>query len=141
MSWWLWLVLGLVLVALEAMAAGGFYLVFFGISALLLGGLALGGFAGPDWVQWLVFTALSVILLLFFRNPLLKHMWPASVPMDRLVGEIAEPVEDIPAGAVGRAELRGTSWSARNLHDAALARGQRCRVQRVDGLMLFLVPE
>jgi membrane protein implicated in regulation of membrane protease activity len=61
--------------------------------------------------------------------------------MDRLVGEIALPVDDIPPGGVGRAELRGTSWSARNAHDDGIARGQRCRVQRVDGLMLVLIPE
>ena len=34
--------------------------------------------------------------------------------VDSLVGDIAVPLEDIPAGAVGRAELRGTVWSARN---------------------------
>ena len=62
-------------------------------------------------------------------------------PVDSLVGEIAITLEVIQPGAIGRAELRGSSWSARNLHSAELARGQRCRVERVDGLMLFLLPE
>ena len=34
--------------------------------------------------------------------------------VDSLVGEIAMPLDDIVPGAVGRAELRGTVWSARN---------------------------
>ncbi len=51
------------------------------------------------------------------------------------------PLEDIPAGAVGRAELRGTVWSARNQDAATLARGQRCKVVEVDRLMIFLKPE
>jgi membrane protein implicated in regulation of membrane protease activity len=60
---------------------------------------------------------------------------------DSPVGDIAIPQEDIAPGAVGRAELRGTVWSARNLGSAVLARGQRCRVVQVDRLMLFLEPE
>ena len=141
MSWWLWLILGLSLTALELVSAGGFYLIFFGLSALLIGTLQLIGFAGAVWVQWFLFTALAFVLLALFRNPLLKSLKPSGGPVDQIVGDIAIPVEDIPAGDVGRAELRGTGWSVRNAHHGPLVKGQRCRVQRVDGLMLFLVPE
>ena len=34
--------------------------------------------------------------------------------VDSLVGETAVAQQDIPAGEIGRVELRGTSWSARN---------------------------
>ena len=34
LEWWHWLVLGLVLVALELAASGGFYVIFFGIAVL-----------------------------------------------------------------------------------------------------------
>ena len=34
MSWWLWLVLGLGLTALELLSPGGFYLIFFGLSLI-----------------------------------------------------------------------------------------------------------
>jgi membrane protein implicated in regulation of membrane protease activity len=141
MTWWLWLVLGLLLAGLELLSSGGFYLIFFGLSALLIGTLGLVGFAGPIWLQWFLFTALSIALLVLFRNPLLKALRPQNVAVDQLVGEIAVPVDDIPPGAVGRAELRGAGWSARNLHEATLVKGQRCRVQRVENLMLFLSPE
>jgi len=54
------------------------------------------------------------------------------------VGWIAAPwVEWL----VGRAELRGTTWSARGVDGVALVRGTRCRVERVDGLTLWLRPE
>jgi membrane protein implicated in regulation of membrane protease activity len=42
---------------------------------------------------------------------------------------------------VGKAELRGTPWEARSATGGALAKGQRCRVERVEGLMLLLRPE
>ncbi len=141
MAWWVWLMLGLGLTAVELLSAGGFYLIFFGISALLLGALQLAGLVPPDWVQWLLFTGIAIVLLLLFRNPLVRMLKPAHGPVDQIVGDIAIPVDDIPAGDVGRAELRGTGWAARNAHHGPLVKGQRCRVQRVDNLMLFLVPE
>jgi membrane protein implicated in regulation of membrane protease activity len=141
MTWWLWLLLGLVLAALELVSAGGFYLIFFGISAMFLGLMTALGLGGPLALQWLVFTIVAVVLLLAFRRPILRMMTPDSQPVDSLVGEIAVALDAIQPGAIGRAELRGSTWSARNLHTSELARGQRCRVQRVDGLLLFLLPE
>ena len=55
------------------------------------------------------------------------------------VGQHRPEVEDPALG--GRAELRGTTWSARNVDVAALAAGQRCRVVAVQGLMLDLRSE
>ena len=61
--------------------------------------------------------------------------------VDSMIGETAVPLEDIDAGAVGRAELRGTVWSARNRANAAVRKGQRCTVVAVDRLMIFVEPE
>ena len=141
MAWWLWLLLGLVLAALELASTGGFYLVFFGVSAMFIGLMGAIGLGGPPWLQWLVFTILSVILLLAFRRPILRMMNVDTGPVDSLVGQVATVLDGMAPGAIGRAELRGSTWVARNLHSAELARGQRCRVERVDGLQLCLLPE
>ena len=142
MSWWHWLVLGLILVLLEMAASGGFYVIFFGIAAIAISGLHLFDIAGPLWFQFLLFSVISVGALLLFRNPLRRIMQPDSPPdRDSPVGDIAIPLEDILPGAVGRAELRGTVWSARNSSPATIARGDRCRVVKVDRLMIFLEPE
>jgi hypothetical protein len=86
---------------------------------------------------------ISVGTLVLFRRPLLRMVEPVSRPhdVDSLVGETAVPLEDIPAGAIGKAEMRGTSWTARNVGAGALARGQRCKVERVEGLMLCVRSE
>jgi membrane protein implicated in regulation of membrane protease activity len=142
MTWYLWLVVGILLAGLELTGSGGFYLVFFGLGALIVGILGFLRLVDAVWLQWLVFTAVSVVSLLLFRNPLLRRLQsPATGSVDRMIGEVASPLEDIPAGAVGRAELRGTTWSARNATAHDIAKGRRCRVERVDGLMLFIVPE
>ncbi len=141
--WWHWLVVGLLLVLAEIASAGGFYVVFFGVAALLVGILAAFGLAGPGWAQLLLFSVLSVSSLAIFRSRLLKWMQldPQRPAVDPLIGEIGIAQEDIIPGGVGRLELRGTSWSGRNATSAALPRGTRCRVVRVEGLMLHVVPE
>ncbi len=143
MHWWHWLVIGLILIALEMAASGGFYVIFFGIAALAISGLHVIDLAGPVWVQLVLFSAISVGSLLVFRGPLLRWMKldQPGKDVDSLVGDVAVPLEDIPSGAVGRAELRGTVWSARNQDAAMLVRGQRCKVVEVDRLMIFLKPE
>src|SRR5688500_8301114 len=114
--WWHWFALGLVLVAAEMATAGGFYVIFFGIAALVVGILALAGLSGPVWLHLLLFSGLSIASLLLFRSPLVRWMrLDAPGPsVASLIGESALPLEDIPPGAVGRAELRGTVWTARN---------------------------
>jgi inner membrane protein len=143
MEWWHWLVIGLILVALEMAASGGFYVIFFGVAALAIAALHVLDWAGPVWVQLVLFSAISILSLLFFRGPLLRWMKldQPGKDVDTLVGDIAVPLDDIPSGAVGKAELRGTVWTARNQAAATLARGQRCKVVDVDRLMIFLKPE
>ena len=75
LEWWHWLVLGLILVALELAASGGFYVIFFGIAAVAIGALRLFDVAGPAWMQVLLFIVISVGALTL--------VLPANVPVDR----------------------------------------------------------
>ncbi len=142
-TWWHWLVLGLVLIALEMAAAGGFYIIFFGIAALVIGGLAFLGLVGSLSLQVLMFSVLSVAALLLFRRPLMRWMNidGRGGDVDSLAGELAIPRDDIPPAGVGRAELRGTMWTARNHSPLMIARGQRCVVVSVDRLTISIEPE
>jgi inner membrane protein len=143
MTWWLWTVFGLVLCAIELATPGSLFIVFFGAAALLIGLLGLFDLAGPAWLQWLMFPIFSIISLRLFRRPLMQRLGIGAGrdDVDSLVGEIAVPVDPIAPGEHGRAELRGSTWSARNLDVAVLAPGQRCRVVAVQGLMLDLRSE
>ena len=143
MEWWMWLAAGLVLVVAELATPGGFVIIFFGIGALTVGVLAGLGFAGPVWLQILLFSAVSVSTLALFRGRMLRAFQPdVQLPkIDALVGEVAIATEDLPPGGVGRVELRGAAWSARNSADVAVTRGARCRVTGVDGLTLYIVLE
>ena len=144
MLWWHWAVLGLLHAAAELLTPGGFFVIFFGLGGLVVAVLAAVGLAGPLWLQLLLFSVFSVVSLLLFRNPLLRWMarhTAAAIQVDNLVGESAVAAVAIEPGGMGRAELRGASWSARNDGTSRIDAGARCRVTRVDGLMIGIQPE
>ena len=49
--------------------------------------------------------------------------------------------EGMDTDGFGKVELRGAGWSAKNTGDRLLERGERCRVVRVDGLLLWVREE
>jgi hypothetical protein len=144
MEWWYWILLGLALPALELLVPSGFYLLFFGLAALCVGALVSLGLTQALWLQWVLFSALSIVSLLFFRGPFLariKSKERAQYIVDSMVGEIAIPLDDLSPGGTGKAELHGTAWTARNSGETTLTKGQRSRVLRVEGLTLWITAE
>lgn len=139
MTWWYWLLFGLVLIALEMASSGGFYIIFFGAGAVAVALLTATGLIG-EWMQWLLFSVLSIVSLLVFRNPLMRtlNLGAGAPDIDTLAGEIATALEDIASGADGRVELRGTTWSARNGGSTLVIRGHRCEVVRAERLTLIV---
>jgi inner membrane protein len=142
MDWWWWLAGGVALVAVEVAAPTGFFVMFFGAGALLVGALAWLGVVTSLPLQVLAFTVLSVLSLLLFRAPLQRMTQsPPSSNVDSLIGVPAIVQERLSPGVVGRVEVRGTMWAARNTSAVTLDPGQRARVSAVDGLTLAVVPE
>jgi membrane protein implicated in regulation of membrane protease activity len=140
MPWWAWLVLGLGLILLELLTPPSFYLMFFGVGALVLGAIASLRLPIPLWGEWLLFSGFSIAAVLLLRRPLLAKFYrhgqrPA---LNDMVGETALALEDLAVGATGRVELRGTTWNARNFGAYPVARGQRCMVEKTEGLLLWV---
>lgn len=143
MQWWMWILGGLGLLVAETLTPGGFFAFFFGMGALLVGVLAAAGLAGPDWMQWLLFSVFSLLGLAIFRRPLMRrfNLLPGRKSVDRLEGEGCAVLEDVAPGGLGRVDLRGSAWSARTAGSIPLTKGQRCRVERVEGLTVWVRPE
>ena len=139
MSWWLWIVFGAALLVVEVTVDAAFWLLFIGISAVIVG---LGGFlglSGPPVAQWLVFAGLSLVLLYFLRGRLRSWMLRRKGgPVEAVIGEEATVISAMAAGAAGKAMLRGAEWDARNVGSSEIAQGARVRVARVDQLVLEL---
>jgi membrane protein implicated in regulation of membrane protease activity len=136
MTWWIWVLIGFFLLAIE-MVSTTMHVGFFGGGAILVGVLVGVGWNGPLWAQVLVFTVSSLVGLFFIRPPVMRRLkLNESQVVDTLIGEQAMAMDDIPVQAIGKAEMRGTTWSAQNVGAAPLAKGQRCRVESVDGLLI-----
>ena len=102
----------------------------------------LAAFGAPAPLQWILYTVLSLVMLATLRQVVQRRLAArGSGAVDSLVGETATLLEDLPAGGEVKAELRGTPWNARAVDGAAIAKGRRCRVDRVDGLTLWLRAE
>ena len=138
MYWWIWGVLGVALLIGEVLTPGVF-LLFFGFGALIVAGLVVIGLGGSMAVQWFLFSVTSVALLLVFRKKILAGRNTGSTDVDSLVGEIGIAASTIGANDLGKIELRGTSWTAKNVGPLPISKGQHCKVQRVDGLTLDVV--
>jgi membrane protein implicated in regulation of membrane protease activity len=142
MPWWLWGIAGIALIALETHTTSNFTLFCVGASAIIVG--AMAGLTNTQlWMQWLAFGVLSIGTLLWARD------WLATMLLARgeeqefgnVLGQIAVPIDDLPARGFGKAELRGTTWNAHNISNLSIARGQRCRVAEVKDLTLWISPE
>ena len=140
----MWVLLGIGLAAAEVMTPGGFFVLFFGASAVIVGLLVAVDLAGPAWMQWLLFSVIAVASLLTLRRRLIEAF---AGPRERgadlkdLIGETAILQTELTPAAVGKAEMRGTTWNVRSTSPGTLPAGRRCRVERVEGLTLWVVPE
>lgn len=138
-TWWMWMVAGFIMLATESVVPG-FFLLFFGFGAVFMGFFQLL-IPGVDlWIEILIFLSVSSIWLALFRKRLIAYMERKNPPkrVDSIEGETAVALEDIPPNGIGKAELRGTSWNTRNLGEITIAKGQRCQVERMDGLTLHV---
>lgn len=142
MEWWLWLAGGLALVVAEIATPSGFFIIFFGLGALTVGTLVRLGVVNSLGFELLWFSVLSVAYLLAFRGRLQDRIQlPPPPNVDSLVGVLAIVQDRLLPGVVGKVEVRGSMWTARNTSDVTLDPGARARVAAVDGLTLAVIPE
>jgi membrane protein implicated in regulation of membrane protease activity len=138
MVWWIWVLIAFAILALE-LTASTLHIGFFSVGALAVAILVGAGVDLPLWGQLVTFTVVSLVAFFFLRPVLVRKLkLDQKKVVDSLVGEQALALEDIAVGGNGRAEMRGTTWSARNIGETALIRGQRCTVAEVNGLVIHL---
>ena len=140
MTWWGWMILGAVLFGSEVFAVDAqFYLVFLGLSAILVGLADLAGVVMPEWMQWLVFAALSLISMFTFRKSLYKKV-RGDVPgfKEGIAGEFVQIDSELAPGADARTKFRGTDWTVLNVGSASIDAGTKVKVVKTDGLTLHV---
>ncbi len=138
MAWWIWVLAAFLLLIIEFFTTTA-HVGLFAAGAFLVAILVALGVGGPLWFQLVFFAASSVILLVFVRPVIVRKLGLNKTPqVDQIAGEHAIALEDIAAESDGRAEMRGTTWSARNVGATPVVAGQKCVVDRVVGLTLYV---
>ena len=140
MQWWAWIVVGAILLGSELTVVNAqFYLVFLGVSALIVGVAALSGVLTAFWLQWLIFALLAVTSMFTFRQRIYQRMGHSLSPMRTgPAGEIVTLPSVLLPGETCRLEYRGGSWSAVNGGKSVIEAGAAARISRVDGLTLVV---
>ena len=138
MVWWIWVLVAFALLAVE-MASTTMHVGLFAIGALVVALLQAFGVGLSLTAQVLIFTGVSLAALFFVRPWLMRKLrLNETKRVDSMLDDVAVALEDIAAGAIGKAEMRGTGWSARNVGVTPIARGERCVIEHIEGLVLHV---
>jgi len=134
---WIWLGLGLLLVALE-MIAPGVFLLWFGVAAIATGAIAFVLDLGLPF-QVINFVFLSLIAVYSAKRFLHERPFAGADPLlnkrgSRLVGETAIVTQAIDGGS-GRIRHGDSEWIARG---PDIAVGERVRIIGSDGAILLV---
>jgi inner membrane protein len=132
---WSWWVFGLILLALEIVVPGNVF-VWFGVAALITGGMAL--FVHLGWqVELIVFVVLALVLVVVGRRLFARASQPGEQPFlndraHRLVGStymLSAPIVD----GHGQVRVDDTNW---RVTGPDLPSGTRVKVVGADGAVL-----
>lgn len=130
----IWLVAALGLAGAEALTGDLFLLMLSGGALAASGSSAL--FGAPIWVDGLVFTVVSIALLVSVR-PVLRRRFAAGTgmlePAKALEGKSALVLDTV-ARHEGQVKLDGEVWTARPINeDDVYQPGDHVTVMRIDG--------
>ena len=138
--WWIWMILAAICIIGEIFTAG-FFLLWFGIGALVAGLLAILGLGG-GW-QWAAFVVVSGVLFAVSRRfaERFTKKQPPGIGADRFIGKRGLVLEEIDnAKNTGRIRIDKEEWRADSDTDGVIAVGGRVEVTRLDGTHMVVKP-
>ena len=97
----------------------------------------------PTWIQWIVFAAVSAVLvtlaLTVFRKRLLKNYGKEKTDTDLLIGQTAVVTERVDNSEMtGAVKIDGKVWSARMVDDCETAEvGEFVVIEAIVGVKLM----
>lgn len=143
-AWIVWLILAAIFVGLEVMTPG-FFLLWFGIGALVSTFLALIGISSLA-VQIMAFLVVSVALLVGSRTiferflPLSQTAQSLKTNVDTMIGQVGTVVEPS-RGALHEAAVKvyGSTWTAFPIEgEKPMTEGETVAVERIEGNSIYV---
>lgn len=141
--YWHWWVLGVLLIVLEILAPGAFFM-WMGAAAAVVGTILI---IAPEmgWkIQFFLFAVLSVAAIMGWRAWQEKHPIESAEPLlnrrgTQYIGRIFVLEADMTLGR-GKIQVDDTTWRAEYEPGKDLPAGSRVRVTEIDGTTLKVEP-
>ena len=135
-----WLVLTIVFLLAEASTVT-LVSLWFAIGSV--GALIVALLHGAVWLQITVFVLVSALLLMLLRPLVRKFMTPRLTPtnVDSVIGStglVTVAIDNVTAA--GQVKLGAMYWSARSTSGAPIPEDTLIRVDRVEGVKVFVSP-
>ena len=140
-TWIGWLVLMVVFLIVEGSTVS-LISIWFAVGSL--GGLIAAFLNAPLWVQITVFLVLSGTTLACLRPFVKKFIRPkiTATNIDSVIDSASYVTEDIDnLSARGQVKLGGMVWSARSTSGDSISKDTKIKVDRVEGVKVFVSPE
>ena len=136
----IWLVLMILFLVAEASTVT---LVSLWFAAGALAAMIISLLGGAVWLQTAVFLAISVILLTALRPLVRKFITPrlTATNIDAIPGStglVTAPIDNVTAS--GQVKLGAMVWTARSTSGAPIPEGTQIRVDKIEGVKLFVSP-
>ena len=133
-----WIVLLVVLIIVEAVTAQLVTIWFAaGAAAALIAELC----GLQQWLQWVIFIAVSAVALVATR-PLVRKVTNKTVQptnADRCIGQTAVVTEDIDnIEGKGQVHVNGVTWTARSSDGSVFRKDERVTVEKIEGVKLIV---
>ena len=133
-----WLVVGIVMVAIEA-ATAQLTTIWFAVGAFLT--IIPAALNAPVWLQFVIFTAISLVTLIFTRKFVKRALKVKKerTNADRVIGQTGYVTQTIDNDmAQGRVSVMGLDWSARSADNTDISIGEKIKVRSIDGVKLIV---
>lgn len=133
-----WIVLLVIFIIIEA-ATAQLVTIWFAVGSAAA--LVANVLNAPDWLQWVVFIVVSVIVIFGTRPFVKKITKQKSLPTnaDRCIGQTAVVTEEIDnIAGKGSVRINGVVWTARSEDGSVIKDDERVTVIKIEGVKLIV---
>lgn len=132
----IWAIFGLGLIIAEVLTTS-FFLLFFGVSALLVAAIKLCGLQNIN-AEIFIFTVAGLAGIFIFRKKLLTSFKPSTEGAAVDNNKEITLTHSVAKGCEAKIEYQGTTWTALNPTDKDMHKGDKVLIEKTESTKLIL---
>ncbi|MCQ2979553.1 MAG: NfeD family protein [Clostridia bacterium] len=141
-TWTIWVIAAVIFAIIEIYTPS-FFIIWFSVGSI--GAAITSIFTDNTLIQIGVFIVLSLVLVLSTKRLTDKFITKKNsykTNSDKLIGKVGLVIEDInPIESLGRVKIQGESWKATSTDNKEIEKGSKVKVDKIDGVTLYVTKE